>query len=76
MEGLGVYELAYITCTNIGSSVMPLGAAWKSDPGGRSWGPGSSESSCQESLGRGMLEDFLIWHYFAIVKLSCVASSE
>ena len=55
---------------------MLLGATWGSDPGGSSWVPGSSESSCQKSLGIGILEDSLRCHYFARVKFSCVASYE
>ena len=55
---------------------MPMGASWLSDSGGRSWGPGSRESSFQDSLCRDMLEDFLRCHYFVKVMFSCVASSE
>ena len=76
MEGLGVSDLTSITCTGAGSSIMPLGAAWISDPGGRYWGPGSRESSCKSSLGRFMLEYSLLCHYFARVKFSCLANSE
>ena len=56
-EGLGVSELISIPCTDTGSSVMPLGEAWGPDPGGRYWGPSFSESSCQASIGMGMLEE-------------------
>ena len=66
-------ELAYITCTDAGYSGMPLGAAWGSEPGGRSWVPGYRKSYCHKYLGRGMLEDSLRCHYFARVKFSCVA---
>ena len=44
-----------IPCDDTGSYVMLLGAIWGTYPGGISWGPGSSESYCQASLGRGML---------------------
>ena len=53
-----------------------MGAAWRSDPGGRSWVPVSRESSFQVSLGRGMLEDLLICQFFSSVKFSCVVMSE
>ena len=59
MGGLGVSEMASIPYDESGSSFVPLGATWGSDPGGRYWVPGSSESSCQASLGRGMLEYLL-----------------
>ena len=49
-----------VPCSDVGSSIMLLGEAWVSDPGGRSWGTVSSESSFWSSLGRGMLEDSLI----------------
>ena len=68
--------MASIPCTDVGSSGMPLGATWGSDPGGRSWGPGSSESYFRASLGRGMLEDSLRCHYFSRVNFSYIASSE
>ena len=76
MEGIGLFDMASITCTDTGSSVMLLGAAWGSDPGGRCWGFVSSKSSCQASLGRGMLEGLLICHSFESEKFSCVARSE
>ena len=68
--------MASIPCTDTGSSVMLLGAAWGSDPGGRCWGFVSRKSSCQASLGRGMLEGLLICHSFERDKFSCVAISE
>ena len=58
------------------SSVMPLGATWGSDPGGSSWVPSSSKSFCEDSLGKGILEDLLVCHSFARVKFPFVASSE
>ena len=73
VEGLGVSELAYITRADTGYFVMPLGATWGSDPGGRSWVPGSSDSYCQDSLVRGMPEDSLRCHSFARVNFSYVA---
>ena len=76
LEGLGVSELDSTSWTAIGSSVMPLGAYWVSEPGGRSWGPGSSESSFQNYLGRGMLEYHLRCQSFTRVKFYCLASSE
>ena len=68
--------MAYITCAYIGSSFMPLVATRGSEPGGRSCGTGSSDSSCQAALGGYMLEDFLRCQYFAIVKFFRVAISE
>ena len=47
--------MAYITYTDAGSSVIPLGEAWESDPVGGYWVSGSRESSCQASLGRGII---------------------
>ena len=76
VKGIRVYEMDSITCTDSGSSVMPLCAAWGSDPRGRSLGLGSRESSCQASMGRDMVEVLLICLYFAIVKFSCAAISE
>ena len=76
MEELVVSDMAFIPCVDAGSSVMYLDEAWGSDPVGRSLGTGSSKSSCQGPLGRGILDDLLIEKYFEIVKLSCVASSE
>ena len=70
MEVFAVSELVSIPCDDIGSSAIPMSAAWGSDPGGRYWGPGSGESSFQDSLGRGMLEDLLRCHYFERVKFS------
>ena len=58
MERLGVSEPTSVLCVDAGSSVMLLGTACVPDPGGRSWGPGFSKSSFQESLGRGMFEYF------------------
>ena len=55
---------------------MPLGTAWGPEPGGRYWGPGSRDSSCKASLGRGMLDDSSRCQYFSIVKFYCVESSE
>ena len=74
VEGIGVFYLASVPCVDEGSSVMPLGAAWGADPGGRYWGPGYRKSSCQASLRRETL--VLRLHYFERVKFSCVASSE
>ena len=71
-----MYALASIHCTYAGSSVMQPCTDWGSDPEGRYWRPGSSASSCQASLGRGMLEDLLICHSFARLNFYCVASSE
>ena len=68
VEGLRVSDMAYVTFNDTGSSVMLLGAAWLLYPGGRYWGSDSCESSLQASLGRVMLEDLLICHYFVIVK--------
>ena len=75
-KGLELSYLASIYCAEPGSSVMLLGATWVSDPGDRSWGPGSSDSSCQASLGRGMIEYSLRCHYFARVKFYCIEISE
>ena len=33
-----------VTRVDAGSSVIPIGESWESDPGGRSWGTGSTES--------------------------------
>ena len=49
-------EMTSITCADAEYSVMLLGETWGSDPGVRSLGTGSSESSCHASLGRGILE--------------------
>ena len=76
VEGLGVSDIYSITCTDAGFSVMLTVTVWGSDPGCRYCEPGSSESSCQASLGRVIIEDLLRFHYFARVKFSCVASSE
>ena len=76
VEGIVVSEMDYIPCTDVGSSVMLLGAASASDPVGRSWGPGPNESSWQASLGRDMIEGYLRFQYFARAKFSCVVSSE
>ena len=76
VEGLGVSDMASVTCIDAGYSAMPLGAAWVSDPWGKSWGPGYRYSSFQASLGRGMLDDLLRCHYFLRVDFSCVASSD
>ena len=54
--------MTYFTCVGTGSSVMLLGAARGSDPEGRSWGPGPSESFFQASLDRGMIEYWLRCH--------------
>ena len=56
VERIEVSDLASIICTGTASSVMPLGAAWGSDPGSRSYGPGYRDSSYQASLGRGMID--------------------
>ena len=39
--------MASVTCYDSGSSIMLLVIDWGLDPGGRSWGPGYCESSCQ-----------------------------
>ena len=75
LEEIGVFEMYYIPCTDTGSSVMILGEAWWSDSGGRYWVPGYKEFSYQSSLGRGILENFLRWHYFERVKFPCLESS-
>ena len=62
--------MASISCTNELSSGIPLGESWVSEPGGRSYVPGSREFSFQDSLGRGMLEYLLRCHYFERVKLT------
>ena len=49
--------MASMTCIYAGSSVIPLGTAWGSDPGDISWGPGYREYSCQTSLGGKIIED-------------------
>ena len=74
--GIEASDMASIPCTDVGSSVMPLGASWGSEPGGRSWGPGSIESSCQVSLGKDILEYLLRLHYFERGKFSCIESSK
>ena len=76
MEGIVLSDMASIPCAISGSSIILMGDTWGSDPGGRYWGPGSGESSFQDYLGRGMLEDLLRCHYFARVKFSCAESSE
>ena len=76
VEGLRVSELVSIICADTGSFVMAVFATWVSDSGGRSWGPGSSDFSCQASLGRGMIENCFRCHYFERVNFSCAASSE
>ena len=57
MEGLVLSEMDSSLCFDAGSSIVVLGAALGSYPGGRSWGPVSSKSSYQASLVRGMVED-------------------
>ena len=66
--------MASIPCAEAGSSVMPLGATCGSDPVGRFWGPGPSKYCFQVYLGRGILEDSLIFHYFERVNFLCIAS--
>ena len=56
MKGIVVPNLVYIPCTDAGSSVVLLSAAWESYPGDIFLGPGSRESSFQEYLARVMLE--------------------
>ena len=56
-----------IYCTDVDSSVMLLGAAWGSEPGGSYWVSGSNESFCQDSLGMGILEYLLRRHSFGKV---------
>ena len=68
--------MAYVPCADTGSSIIPLGVAWGSEPGGIFWGPVSIDYSCNSSLGRGMIENSFIWHYFERVKFSREASSE
>ena len=68
--------MASVTCVDSSYSGILMGAAWVSDTEDISWGPGSSESSFQSSLGRGMLDYFLRCHFFVRVNFSCVASSE
>ena len=57
VEGIVLSDMASIPYSDAGSSIMSLVATWVSDPGGRSWEPGSSDSSCQSFLGRFMSED-------------------
>ena len=76
MEGIEVSYMDSFPHVDAGSSVMPLGASWGSDTGGRSCGPRSSESSCQFSLGSEILEDELRCQYFWRVKFYCLARSE
>ena len=76
VEGLGVYELAYIPRVGLCSSVMSMGEAWGSDPGGISQRPGFGYYSCQASMGTGMIDYLLRCHYFSGVKFSCLVSSE
>ena len=76
VEGIIISDITSIHCTYIGSSFIPLGAAWVSDPVCSFWGPGLSESSCKASLGMGMLEVLLICHSFARVEFYWVASYE
>ena len=76
VEGLGVSDLASMPWADACSSVMPLGATWGSDPGGRFWWPGSSKSSFQASLDWVMLENLLRCHSLARLKIPCVESSE
>ena len=76
VEGLVVSGMDHVTRVDTGSYVILLCAAWGSDPIGRSWGPGSSNSSCQASLGWVMLEDLLGCQYFAWVKFYCKSGSE
>ena len=37
MDGIGVSDMASVPCVNTVFSVMRLGVAWGSDPGGISW---------------------------------------
>ena len=76
VEGLEVFDLDFIPCTDAGSYIIPMGAAQESYPGGRSWGAGSSESSCRPPLVRSMLDYSLRCHSFEIVKCSCVSIFE
>ena len=55
---------------------MSLGTSWAKDTGGISWLNGSRESYFQAYLGGSMIEDQLIWHSFARVKFSFIASYE
>ena len=75
-EWLGVSKLDSIPCADTGFSVVPLGVTWGSDPRDRSLIPGSSESSFQSSMRRGILEDLLRCHAFARLNFSCIARSE
>ena len=69
LEGIGVYNMASVTRIDSGSSVMPMGVFWGSDPGCRSWGPGSRKYFCQSSLGMGIIEYFLRCYSFVRVDL-------
>ena len=57
LEVIGVSYMAYVPCVVVGSSVMPLGIAWVSDPGNIYRRPDSSESSCQAFMVGFILED-------------------
>ena len=61
-----------VTCIDAGYSFMSLVKSWELGPGGGSWEPGSCGSCFQAFLGKGMLADSLVWHYFGRLKFSYV----
>ena len=56
VDGFELSNLDSVIRVDAAFSIILLGAAWGSDPGGISWEPGYSESHFQTSLGRGMLD--------------------
>ena len=73
-EGPGLSDMSYVTRVDADSSIMPMGAAWASEPGGRYWGYGSNKSSRQDYLDRGVLNYSLMCHFFSRVENFCVES--
>ena len=76
VEGMLDSVLSYVPCDYAWSSVMNSGEVWGSGPGVASWEPGSSGSSWQLPILKGMLEESLISHSFARVKFYCGARYE
>ena len=68
--------MASVLRFDTGPSIISLGEAQVSYHGGISWGPGSNESSFQDSLGRDIIEDLLRCQDFSRVGFSWVEISE
>ena len=69
-EEPGLSDLSYVPRVDAGSSIMPMGAAWASEHGGRYWGYGSIKYSRQDYLDRGVLDYSIMCHYFQEWKIS------